>query len=180
MKKSVVTGSCKPCMPIERSTPNKEKSTTTKNPSATEISNVTSCYKKCASSKVQEVSSSTPNETAKPAVETLDRTTVGSCYAKCGPPSVQQNSTSTPSGSAVTTSKPDQVKSQTRQEDSTDGSCKIKPLSTTNPFIEKMDEDILYHIALGNKSHDLVNMFGDVKVNIEITISFFLNTYFLQ
>jgi len=28
-----------------------------------------------------------------------------------------------------------------------------------------MDQDILYHLALGSGSHDLVEMFGDVKVN---------------
>jgi hypothetical protein len=27
-----------------------------------------------------------------------------------------------------------------------------------------MDQDILYHLALGSESHDLVSMFGDVKV----------------
>lgn len=27
-----------------------------------------------------------------------------------------------------------------------------------------MDQDILYHLALGSGSHDLVEMFGDVKV----------------
>lgn len=27
-----------------------------------------------------------------------------------------------------------------------------------------MDQDILYHIALGSGSHDLIEMFGDVKV----------------
>lgn len=44
--------------------------------------------------------------------------------------------------------------------------CHPKPLNVTNPFIEKMEEDILYHIALGNKSHDLPKMFGDIKVPI--------------
>jgi uridine phosphorylase len=33
-----------------------------------------------------------------------------------------------------------------------------------NPNIELMDQDILYHLALGSGSHDLVEMFGDVKV----------------
>lgn len=36
-----------------------------------------------------------------------------------------------------------------------------------------MDQDILYHIALGSGSHDLVEMFGDVKVtfgNIDILV----------
>ncbi|KAJ8683252.1 hypothetical protein QAD02_019044 [Eretmocerus hayati] len=32
-----------------------------------------------------------------------------------------------------------------------------------NPNIKLMDHDILYHIALGTQSHDLVQMFGDVK-----------------
>ena len=41
-----------------------------------------------------------------------------------------------------------------------EGGIKIK-----NPNIELMDQDILYHLALGNESHDLVEMFGDVKVS---------------
>lgn len=28
-----------------------------------------------------------------------------------------------------------------------------------------MDQDILYHLALGNESHDLIEMFGDIKVS---------------
>ncbi|XP_073980187.1 uridine phosphorylase 1 isoform X2 [Rhodnius prolixus] len=39
-----------------------------------------------------------------------------------------------------------------------DGSVKL-----CNPHIELMDQDILYHLALGSGSHDLVEMFGDVK-----------------
>lgn len=39
-----------------------------------------------------------------------------------------------------------------------DGTVKLR-----NPHIELMDQDILYHIALGSGSHDLVEMFGDVK-----------------
>lgn len=39
-----------------------------------------------------------------------------------------------------------------------DGSVKLR-----NPNIELMDQDILYHLALGSGSHDLVEMFGDVK-----------------
>lgn len=31
-----------------------------------------------------------------------------------------------------------------------------------------MDEDILYHLALGSRSHDLQAMFGDVKVSTSI------------
>ena len=40
-----------------------------------------------------------------------------------------------------------------------DGSVKLR-----NPNIELMDQDILYHLALGSGSHDLHEMFGDVKV----------------
>lgn len=40
-----------------------------------------------------------------------------------------------------------------------DGTVKLR-----NPHIELMDQDILYHLALGSESHDLVSMFGDVKV----------------
>lgn len=39
-----------------------------------------------------------------------------------------------------------------------DGSVRLR-----NPNIELMDQDILYHLALGSGSHDLVEMFGDVK-----------------
>ncbi|KAL1506161.1 hypothetical protein ABEB36_005574 [Hypothenemus hampei] len=39
-----------------------------------------------------------------------------------------------------------------------DGSVKLR-----NPHIQLMDQDILYHIALGSESHDLIEMFGDVK-----------------
>ncbi|KAG5863941.1 hypothetical protein JTB14_019029 [Gonioctena quinquepunctata] len=41
-----------------------------------------------------------------------------------------------------------------------DGSVKLR-----NPHIELMDQDILYHLALGSESHDLVEMFGDIKVS---------------
>lgn len=37
------------------------------------------------------------------------------------------------------------------------------PVKLQNPNIERMDQDILYHLALGSGSHDLVKMFGDVK-----------------
>jgi uridine phosphorylase len=33
-----------------------------------------------------------------------------------------------------------------------------------NPRIKRDEEDVLYHLALGNKTHNLVEMFGDVKV----------------
>ena len=39
-----------------------------------------------------------------------------------------------------------------------DGSVKLR-----NPHIEEMEQDILYHLALGSGSHDLKEMFGDVK-----------------
>lgn len=41
-----------------------------------------------------------------------------------------------------------------------DGTVKLR-----NPNIELMDQDILYHLALGSGSHDLEEMFGDVKVD---------------
>lgn len=40
-----------------------------------------------------------------------------------------------------------------------DGTVKLR-----NPNIELMDQDILYHLALGSGSHDLQEMFGDIKV----------------
>ncbi|XP_031834038.1 uridine phosphorylase 1 isoform X2 [Nomia melanderi] len=43
-------------------------------------------------------------------------------------------------------------------DDYSDGSVRLR-----NPNIELMDQDILYHLALGSESHDLVAMFGDVK-----------------
>lgn len=47
-----------------------------------------------------------------------------------------------------------------------DGTVKLR-----NPNIELMDQDILYHLALGSGSHDLEEMFGDVKVitNVQFT-----------
>ncbi|EFX77188.1 uridine phosphorylase 1-like isoform X2 [Daphnia pulex] len=39
-----------------------------------------------------------------------------------------------------------------------DGAVRLR-----NPNIELMDQDILYHLALGSGSHDLQQMFGDVK-----------------
>ncbi|XP_017470386.1 PREDICTED: uridine phosphorylase 1 isoform X2 [Rhagoletis zephyria] len=39
-----------------------------------------------------------------------------------------------------------------------DGTVKLR-----NSNIELMDQDILYHLALGSESHDLQEMFGDVK-----------------
>merc|ERR1719397_2319395 len=32
-----------------------------------------------------------------------------------------------------------------------------------NPHIKSMEEDVLYHLALGSGSHDLKQMFGDVR-----------------
>lgn len=45
-----------------------------------------------------------------------------------------------------------------------DGSVKLR-----NPNIELMDQDILYHLALGSGSHDLEEMFSDVKVCVAIS-----------
>lgn len=39
-----------------------------------------------------------------------------------------------------------------------DGAVRLR-----NPHIAEMDQDILYHLALGSGSHDLREMFGDVK-----------------
>lgn len=33
-----------------------------------------------------------------------------------------------------------------------------------NPYLDTMEEDILYHFSLGTKTHNLPEMFGDVKV----------------
>jgi hypothetical protein len=46
-----------------------------------------------------------------------------------------------------------------------DGTVKLR-----NPNIELMDQDILYHLALGSGSHDLQEMFGDVKVSRDMKI----------
>lgn len=40
-----------------------------------------------------------------------------------------------------------------------DGSLRLR-----NPNIERMKQDILYHLALDSGSNDLQQMFGDVKV----------------
>lgn len=40
-----------------------------------------------------------------------------------------------------------------------DGTVKLR-----NRNIELMDRDVLYHLGLDNGTHDLVKMFGDVKV----------------
>jgi len=37
------------------------------------------------------------------------------------------------------------------------------PVTLKNPNIAEMEQDILYHLALGSGSHDLPGMFGDVK-----------------
>ncbi|XP_031413969.1 uridine phosphorylase 2-like [Clupea harengus] len=40
----------------------------------------------------------------------------------------------------------------------------IKPqLHVKNPHLDSMEEDILYHFSLGTKTHNLPEMFGDVK-----------------
>lgn len=33
-----------------------------------------------------------------------------------------------------------------------------------NPYLDSMEEDILYHFSLGTKTHNLPEMFGDIKV----------------
>ncbi len=33
-----------------------------------------------------------------------------------------------------------------------------------NPHLQEMEEDYLYHLGLGTKTHNLPEMFGDVKV----------------
>lgn len=33
-----------------------------------------------------------------------------------------------------------------------------------NPYLDTMEEDILYHFSLGTKTHNLPQMFGDIKV----------------
>lgn len=52
--------------------------------------------------------------------------------------------------------------SKTADEDS--------PLKLKNPYIKLGEEDVLYHLALSNKSHNFANMFGDVKVHINLNI----------
>ncbi|XP_017473021.1 PREDICTED: uridine phosphorylase 2-like [Rhagoletis zephyria] len=42
--------------------------------------------------------------------------------------------------------------------------CTLLPASfIRNPHIPRMEEDVLYHLGLGTKSHNLPAMFGDVK-----------------
>lgn len=33
-----------------------------------------------------------------------------------------------------------------------------------NPYLDTMEEDILYHFSLSTKTHNLPEMFGDIKV----------------
>lgn len=33
-----------------------------------------------------------------------------------------------------------------------------------NPYLDDMEEDILYHFSLSTKTHNLPEMFGDIKV----------------
>lgn len=47
--------------------------------------------------------------------------------------------------------------------------CRYEDVSTVmvrNSHLDLMDQDILYHLALGSGSHDLRAMFGDVKVKL--------------
>ncbi|CAL4082258.1 unnamed protein product, partial [Meganyctiphanes norvegica] len=45
-----------------------------------------------------------------------------------------------------------------RSMKNSDGSIKLR-----NPNVENQEQDILYHLALGSGSHNLVEMFGDVR-----------------
>lgn len=49
-------------------------------------------------------------------------------------------------------------RSQTAETRYPDGTVRLR-----NPNIQLMDDDILYHLALGSGSNDLASMFGDVK-----------------
>lgn len=44
------------------------------------------------------------------------------------------------------------------------------PLELANPHLRVMDSDYLYHLSLGNHTHDLVELFGDVKASIIYSI----------
>lgn len=41
----------------------------------------------------------------------------------------------------------------------------VSTVMVRNSHLDLMDQDILYHLALGSGSHDLRAMFGDVKVH---------------
>lgn len=52
----------------------------------------------------------------------------------------------------------------------------VSTVMVRNSHLDLMDQDILYHLALGSGSHDLRAMFGDVKVkffNLHINIIYF-------
>ncbi|KAL0271369.1 UNVERIFIED_CONTAM: hypothetical protein PYX00_008478 [Menopon gallinae] len=68
-----------------------------------------------------------------------------------GPQGTQKNSKNSESDG-------DQIDADREATRYPDGSVKLR-----NPHIELMDQDILYHLALGSESHDLVSMFGDIK-----------------
>jgi hypothetical protein len=38
-------------------------------------------------------------------------------------------------------------------------------VKTRNPHMDSLSEDVLYHLGLSTASHDLKEMFGDVKVS---------------
>ncbi|KAM9805099.1 uridine phosphorylase 2 [Neosynchiropus ocellatus] len=38
-----------------------------------------------------------------------------------------------------------------------------QPVQVKNPYLDTMEEDILYHFSLSTKSHNLPEMFGDIK-----------------
>lgn len=39
------------------------------------------------------------------------------------------------------------------------------PVLIKNPHLDSMEEDILYHLDLGTRTHNLPAMFGDIKVS---------------
>jgi len=48
-------------------------------------------------------------------------------------------------------------------------------ISNVNKNLSDLDDDFFYHLYMGKKSHDLKEMFGDVKVSYQ-----YFNTYHLH
>ena len=46
-----------------------------------------------------------------------------------------------------------------------------------NPYLDTMEEDILYHFSLGTKTHNLPEMFGDIKVREKDVLRKFKRVY---
>lgn len=42
--------------------------------------------------------------------------------------------------------------------------CFRQQVHVKNPYLHTLEEDILYHFSLSTKSHNLPEMFGDIKV----------------